>query len=73
MSRLIRWMTGMALVTAAGILGYQTPASDRDALTVPPEDAMIETLEWVIPEDQTPPILFPKEGSGQPFAGAILL
>lgn len=73
MSRLSRWVVGILLVMAAGFLGYRTAASDRSLLMAPPEDVMIETLEWVIPEGEVPPALLIEASGRTSLESPILL
>jgi len=67
MSRPSSWLLGLLLVMAAGFLGYRTAAPARDPLLAPPEDVMIETLEWIVPDSQSSPASLLKEKSRPPI------
>lgn len=66
MSRALKRSIGVLLVLAAAFLGYLAASPGPSLLMAPPEDVMIETLEWVMPEGELPPALLIQETGGRP-------
>jgi hypothetical protein len=73
MPRLSQWLVGILLVMVAGILGFMAAVHGGNLPLLPPEDVMIETLEWVIPEGEVPPALLIEAGGRTSLESPILL
>lgn len=65
MSRALKMSSvGVLLVLAAAFLGYLAASPKPSLLMAPPEDVLIETLEWVIPAGELPPALLLEDAGG---------
>jgi len=64
MSRKRKRLLGVLLVLTAVFLGYLAAAPGRSLPMAPPEDVMIETLEWVVPEGELPLALLIEDAGG---------